>query len=268
MLLLLLLLLPLLWVQERGRGGSRVEAVAYHPLPSDSPAQDSGFWLQVQEPVTVQEGLCVYVPCKFSDPWRHYDYLDPVHSYWFREGAKTDSDAPVATNNPEREVLKETQGRFLLLGDPKNYSCSLFIRDARKEDQGRYFFRQERKFAQYTYTMSWLHLRVEALIHTLHVLIPEMLQSGCSRNLSCSVPWACERGTLSVPGANVTVERTVQLNMTLSPEPLTELVLVVILEVAVKFLILLFLVILLVRFHRKEGVRPSGSKEDANTNQC
>ena len=92
-----------------------------------------------------------------------------------------------------------------------------------------------------------------ALTHTPDVLIPGTLESGRSSNLTCSVPWACERGTppifswgygpvtslgprnrsssvltltpgpqdqgsklicrVTFPGAGVTVERTVQLEL-------------------------------------------------------
>jgi hypothetical protein len=48
----------------------------------------------------------------------------------------------VATNNPEHAVLSETQGRFLLLGDPQTKDCSL---DAQRRDTGVYFFRLERR---------------------------------------------------------------------------------------------------------------------------
>ncbi|XP_060031211.1 myeloid cell surface antigen CD33-like [Erinaceus europaeus] len=219
-------------------------------------AQDS-YWLEVEEQVTVQEGLCVYVPCRFAHPWTHSYYYPSLHGYWFREGANIDTDAPVATNNPKREVLNETQGRFLFLGYPKNFNCSLFIRDARKEDQGKYFYRVEIENSMHNYKSKLLQLRVTALTHTPHILVPEMLQSGCSRNLTCSVPWACESGTppsfswigdavtsqvsssllssvltlkpqpqdhgsnltcrVTFPAANVTVERTVQLNVAWQP---------------------------------------------------
>ncbi|XP_016049724.2 myeloid cell surface antigen CD33-like [Erinaceus europaeus] len=187
-------------------------------------AQDS-YWLKVQESVMVQEGLCVYVPCRFAHPWILYDYRTLPHGYRFREGANIDTDTPVATNNPKHEVLKETHGHFLLLGDPKDYNCSLFIRDARKEDQGKYFYRVERGGLKYSYTRTLLNLHVTALTHTPHILVPEMLQSGCSRNLTCSVPWACERGTppsFSWIGDAVTSQVSSSLLssvLTLKPQP-------------------------------------------------
>lgn len=58
---------------------------------------------------------------------------DPAHSYWFRERHILLKDLAVATNNPEHAVLSETQGRFLLVGDPRTKDCSLEIRDAPEE---------------------------------------------------------------------------------------------------------------------------------------
>ncbi|KAF5917086.1 hypothetical protein HPG69_014012 [Diceros bicornis minor] len=96
------------------------------------------------------------------------------------------------------------------------------------------------------------------LTHTPDILIPGTPESGCPRNVTCSVPWACERDTppifswtpaaltslgprthlssvltltpqpqehgtnltcqVTFPAAGVTVERTIQLNVTSAPE--------------------------------------------------
>ncbi|XP_044112697.1 myeloid cell surface antigen CD33-like isoform X2 [Neovison vison] len=235
MLLPLLLLLPLLW--------------------TGSLAQHSRYWLQVQESLTVQEGLCISVPCRFSYPTHYWPQSSPVHGYWFQKGPSAHDGAPVATNNPDRKVQEETQGRFRLLGDPRAYNCSLDIRDAQRRDSGTYFFRMEREYpGSYSYRQNLLSVQVTALNHTPDILILGTLESGHPRNLTCSVPWACERSTPPIfswtsaaltslgprthlssvltliprpqdhgtnltcqvyfPAAGVMVERTIQLNVT------------------------------------------------------
>ncbi|PNJ41874.1 SIGLEC6 isoform 1, partial [Pongo abelii] len=208
-------------------------------------AQERRFQLEGPESLTVQEGLCVLVPCRWPTPSSAlYDY-----GYWFLEGA----DVPVATNNPNEEVQEETRGRFHLLWDYRRKNCSLSITDARRRDNAAYFFRLKSKWMKYGYTSSKLSVRVMALTHRPNISIPGTLESGCSRTLTCSVPWACEQGTppifswmsaaptslgprttqssvltitprpqdhstnltcqVTFPGAGVTVERTIQLNV-------------------------------------------------------
>ncbi|XP_021787073.1 sialic acid-binding Ig-like lectin 8 isoform X1 [Papio anubis] len=252
MLLLLLLLLPLLWGTQ-GMEGDR--------------KYGDGYLLQVQELVTVQEGLCVHVPCSFSYPKDDWTYSDPVHGYWFRAGDRPYQEAPVATNNPDTEVQAETQGRFQLLGDRWSNDCSLSINDARKGDEGSYFFRLERgrmKWSyksQLNYKAKQLSVFVTALTQRPDILIQGTLESGHPRNLTCSVPWACEQrmppmiswigtsvsslgpitarfsvltlipkpqdhGTsltcqVTLPGTGVTTTRTVQLDVSYPPWNLT-----------------------------------------------
>ncbi|XP_070354586.1 myeloid cell surface antigen CD33-like isoform X4 [Equus asinus] len=222
----MLLLLPLLW--------------------AGSLARYDRYLLEVQESVTVQEGMCISVPCSIYYPQYSWTDSAPAHGYWFRVGADTNRDAPVATNDPVRKAQEETQGRFQLLGDPRTYNCSLDIRDARRSDTGKYFFWVERGRGKRASRLNYL---------TVHVT--GTLESGHPRNLTCSVPWACERGTppifswtsaaltslgprthlssvltltprpqdhgtnltcqVKFPEAGVTVETTIQLNVTWEP---------------------------------------------------
>ncbi|XP_069314022.1 sialic acid-binding Ig-like lectin 5 isoform X2 [Eulemur rufifrons] len=173
--MLALLLLPLLWA------GS---------------LQDTRFKLQVKNSVTVQEGLCVLVPCSFSYPPRpSWFSFNPVYLYWFRDGDNIYYGNAVATNNPDRAVKKGTKGRFLLVGDIRTRNCSLSIRDAKTEDTGAYFFQVESSNSQkHSYENDKLNLQVTALTEKPDIYSLEPVESGRPTNLSCSLPGSCQGG--------------------------------------------------------------------------
>ncbi|XP_045712191.1 sialic acid-binding Ig-like lectin 13 isoform X1 [Phyllostomus hastatus] len=203
-MLLLLLLLALLW--------------------AGSLTQHLGFWLRVQESVMLQEGQCISVPCTVSYPKIGWTEAAPAHGYWFLEGAEPNSDAPVATNNPNRKVRDETRGRFHLVGDPRTSHCSLHIRDAQKRDTGRYFFRVERgSYVKYNYIQKQLSVHVTELVPDIH--IQGTLESGHPNNITCTMSWACDRETPPIfywMGANLTLLSVWTPNssvLTLTPGP-------------------------------------------------
>ncbi|XP_023603071.1 sialic acid-binding Ig-like lectin 5 [Myotis lucifugus] len=169
-----LLLLPLLW------GGSLQQLPGYT------------YELQVQESVTVHEGLCVHVPCSFSYPWSLWS--SSRNLYWYRDGDNTECDAPVASSNLRKLVKSETENRFIF-SDPRTKSCSLHIRDARRSDTGRYFFRVEiGNSVEHSYREKMLNLQVTALTDKPHIQILEPLESGRPSQLACSLPGSCETG--------------------------------------------------------------------------
>ncbi|XP_045434840.1 sialic acid-binding Ig-like lectin 14 [Pipistrellus kuhlii] len=167
--------------------------------------EQPGFELQVQESVTVQEGLCVHVPCSFSYPWSSSSSSTELYTYWFSKEDSVWYDSPVASKDPNRPAKTATQGRFLLM-DTTNNNCSLQIRDSQRSDTGTYMFRMERGSVKYSYQEKMLKLQVTALTEKPHIQIREPLESGRPTQLACSLPGACEGGrplTLSWAGAAV-----------------------------------------------------------------
>ncbi|EDM07562.1 sialic acid binding Ig-like lectin 5 (predicted), isoform CRA_a [Rattus norvegicus] len=182
--------------------------------------------LSLTESVTVQEGLCVFVPCQVKYPASG----GSVFGYWFQDGAN-----------------------FYLVGGIDTKNCSLDIRDARKSDTGKYFFRLDGS-VKYSFRNRMLSVHVTALTKTPNLQVTSTLVSGTSTRVICSVLWACEQGTppifswmssaltslgrrtilsselnltprpqdngtnlicqVTFPGAGVTVERTQQLSVT------------------------------------------------------
>ncbi|KAM5236254.1 sialic acid-binding Ig-like lectin 14 [Ctenodactylus gundi] len=204
--MLALLLLPLLW--------------------AGSLQQHQDYQLQVPQSVTVQEGLCVLVPCAFSYPWSSWYNTAPLHTFWFWARDDVRVDDPVATNNPNRAVKPGTKNRFSLVGNAWENNCSLHIRDARIRDTGSYFFRVERGWdVRYSYKDNWLNLQVTALTQKPIIHISEALESGRPTRLSCSLPGSCQGGrplTFSWSGSvlkSVDPETLQSPVLTLTPRP-------------------------------------------------
>ncbi|XP_014402917.1 PREDICTED: sialic acid-binding Ig-like lectin 5 isoform X8 [Myotis brandtii] len=182
LLRLLLLLPPVLW------GGAL--------------AKDSSYRLVLQESVTVQESLCVFVPCKFSYSRMFPKYL---HQHWFKiEGNKKRSFL-VATNNPEEKLQERTQGRFLIPMDPEPDDCSLTIRDVNMRDSGTYFFHVKYGLYEHTYEDQMLSLKVTALkilqTTSLSILEGEALRLRCEADSNPPAELSWFRGS---PGLHAT----------------------------------------------------------------
>ncbi|XP_050627559.1 sialic acid-binding Ig-like lectin 10 isoform X2 [Macaca thibetana thibetana] len=176
-------------------------------LLGGSQATDGSFWIRVEKLVTVQEGLCVSVSCSFNYPSRGWTESTPAYGYWFKAGTETETskDAPVATNNQNREVEMSTQGRFQLTGDPGKKSCSLVIRDAQMWDEARYFFRVERgTYVRYNFMNNGFLLKVTVLSFT-----PS--PQDHDTDLTCHVDFSRK---------GVSAQRTVRLHVAYAPRDL------------------------------------------------
>ncbi|CAI9161006.1 unnamed protein product [Rangifer tarandus platyrhynchus] len=113
--------------------------------------------LELQQNVTVLEGLCVLLPCTFPHPRVSFG---KIYMFWFREVADTKRDPLVATNKPEQKLREGTQGRFSLPGEPQARNCSLSITDVNAGDSGTYFFRVETHFRKFPYLNKMFFLNV------------------------------------------------------------------------------------------------------------
>ncbi|XP_069856954.1 sialic acid-binding Ig-like lectin 10 [Dipodomys merriami] len=190
-----------------------------------SQAQVPGYKLQVQSQVKVQEGLCVLVPCSFSYPSQDAGPdSSPAHGYWFTQGTDTTTGEPVTSNNPAKPAQALTQGRFQLVGDPHRNDCTLFIRDARRDDQRHYFFRVEKgEKLKYNFLWDMFQLEVTDLTQP-DIFIPETLEPGQTVTVLCVVHEYCPAPSISWSGPAIfTTESRPQTSflsaISLTPRP-------------------------------------------------
>ncbi|XP_014649798.1 PREDICTED: sialic acid-binding Ig-like lectin 14 [Ceratotherium simum simum] len=235
-----LLLLPLLW-----RG-----SVQQYP----------GYQLRGQELVIVQEGLCVLVPCSFFYPrdarygelymylFRDGDNLrrrSLVATNNPRQQGNTETQGRFRFLGDPRTDYCSLSIRDARRSDTGVYSLQL----------------QRGHYVNYNYREKKLNLQVTDMTEKPDIHFPELLESGRPTNLTCSLPGSCDGGrpltfswvgdafdsldpgTLQSPwltltlrpqdhgtnltcrvklqGAQVTTERTIQLNVSYAPQNLT-----------------------------------------------
>uniref|UniRef100_A0A0P6JTP3 Sialic acid-binding Ig-like lectin 5 n=1 Tax=Heterocephalus glaber TaxID=10181 RepID=A0A0P6JTP3_HETGA len=157
--------------------------------------QDRKFQIIVQESVTVQQGLCVLLPCSFSYPSSLWISSGEFYMSWFRIRHNPYNGDPVATNNPNYELTTEIKDRFHLLGDIRTRNCSLSIRGAKMVDSRSYVFRIEtKKHDKYFYAKNPVKLQVTALTEKPIIHIAEPLESSRPTQLTCSLPGSCKGG--------------------------------------------------------------------------
>ncbi|XP_052020594.1 myeloid cell surface antigen CD33-like isoform X1 [Apodemus sylvaticus] len=267
-------------------------------LCAGSLAQDLEFRLVVPKSVTVEEGLCVHVACSVSYPSITSTFGPVIGSWFRKGDtlhedppvATNDPRQLVQKATQGRfQLLGDPQRHdcSLLIRDAQKTDTGVYFFRVVREP-----------FVRYSYRKSQLSLHVTPLSRTPDIIIPGTLEAGHPSNLTCSVPWACEQGTpptfswmsaaltslssrttnssvltltpqpqdhgtkltclVTFSGAGVTVERTIQLNVTWKLDQMREVVLVAVGEAAVKLLILgLCLVCLIVMFYRRKATKLS-----------
>ncbi|XP_065430712.1 sialic acid-binding Ig-like lectin 13 [Chrysemys picta bellii] len=189
----------------RAGGPAMLRVLILALLWRGSLSQPPGFTLVVPQLVSVQEGLCVFVPCNFTYP-ASYDTDNPsaqLYGKWYKKPATAGQDPPVASSVPNVGVSQETQGRFRLTGDPAHGNCSLQISDARRTDAGRYFLNIEKGMLDHTYrsnsdgTDFVLTISVPELTEEPEIQIsparglPGTLLAGEPVTVTCTAPGRC-----------------------------------------------------------------------------
>ncbi|XP_039368616.1 sialic acid-binding Ig-like lectin 10 [Mauremys reevesii] len=189
----------------RAGGPATLRVLILTLLWRGSLSQRPGFTLTVPQSVSVQEGLCVLVPCIFTYPASSdtYNSWPRLYRYWYKDAADVGHDSPVASTDFSRRVSKETQGRFQLTVAPGHGDCSLQISDAQWTDAGKYFFRFEKGTLKYKYlsnsdgTDAKLAISVPGLMEEPEIQIsparglPGTLLAGEPVTVTCTAPGRC-----------------------------------------------------------------------------
>ncbi|KAM4652471.1 sialic acid-binding Ig-like lectin 14 [Discoglossus pictus] len=151
-----------------------------------------GFGIFAPTSVTVQRGLCVYIPCTFIIGASFEDKLvSSSTGIWYRDG----SEVIVATNNINKDVSSDTKGRFLLTGNVGKKDCSFSINDAQWEDQRGYRFRLEAT-GSLMFSFKGKKPFVNVIELTEKPEISNMtLVAGKMVTLSCTAPGTCNGTT-------------------------------------------------------------------------
>ncbi|XP_073511424.1 sialic acid-binding Ig-like lectin 13 [Phyllobates terribilis] len=166
-------------------------------LPTGFTCQLAGYSIRVPPDVGVEEGLCLTIPCNFTADYRKT--FSNSTGYWIQI-RKKEPLSPyyiVATNNKNSDVRKTN---FHLAGNPDIEDCTLTITDARKEDQGRYYFKfEESKYSKVKYGYNkdaTTAITVTDLTEEPVISDPGTLIAGISKTLTCSPPRNCSATSL------------------------------------------------------------------------
>ncbi|XP_077116180.1 sialic acid-binding Ig-like lectin 13 isoform X1 [Ranitomeya variabilis] len=180
-----------------------------------------GFDISVNSSVSVQEGLCVTIPCSFIADGRKT--FNNTSGYWIRRQAPENVYYIVATNDRSTAVKKTN---FHLTGNPDTGDCTLTITDAKEEDNGIYYFRfveSRSSTLKYNYNREAI-TAITVTDFTEEPVISELgtLIAGVNKTLTCSPPRNCPATSLTFQwkASNVAdVWKTESSTVTFTPSP-------------------------------------------------
>uniref|UniRef100_A0A803SYK0 Ig-like domain-containing protein n=1 Tax=Anolis carolinensis TaxID=28377 RepID=A0A803SYK0_ANOCA len=141
------------------------------------------------QPATVQEGLCVFIPCNFTYDPNDASSTATLYGYWFKGGC-FNSPPLVATNKPGETIAENAQNRFILSEEVEQGNCSLVINDVQNNDDGDYCFRMEKEPKAKWSFKEILKVTVKELEDPV-IHFSRNLQANHHVNITCIVPRSC-----------------------------------------------------------------------------
>ncbi|XP_040182528.1 sialic acid-binding Ig-like lectin 10 [Rana temporaria] len=145
----------------------------------------SKYTVLVQREISVQRGLCVYIPCRFTVQ------LGPTpaaYGTWYKGSSSGDV---VSSQNPSMKPPKNP-GRIFFTGDATKLDCSMSINDVQPSDGGTYLFRfEDVEGGSFNYENYKITLTVTELTEK-PVITPVMaLLAGKEVTMTCESPGRC-----------------------------------------------------------------------------
>ncbi|XP_063798399.1 sialic acid-binding Ig-like lectin 14 [Pseudophryne corroboree] len=147
--------------------------------------QMAGFIIDAPREVTVQEGLCVHIPCTFAVPG-DVTLSQTARGYWYRPDIYGEC---VAANDGSL-VSDNAKGRFFLTGDVSRGDCSLSITNTLFGDTNSYQFRLN-DTVMIDYRNIVPRLTVTALRDQPEISPVKSLVAGQEVTLTCTSPGQC-----------------------------------------------------------------------------
>ncbi|XP_066462078.1 myeloid cell surface antigen CD33-like [Eleutherodactylus coqui] len=159
--------------------------------------QLAGLSINVPPSVSVQEGLCVTIPCNFTAAYRNT--FSNSFGYW-RLLLNNNPSTIVASND---KSIPGTRTNFNLTGNPDSGDCSLTITDARKGDAGTYCFRFDENKpnnVRFNYINGYVTpiITVTDLTEEPVISDPGTVIAGISKTLTCTPPGNCSATSLVI----------------------------------------------------------------------
>ncbi|XP_072282881.1 sialic acid-binding Ig-like lectin 8 [Pyxicephalus adspersus] len=142
-----------------------------------------GYSINVSSHVTVQEGLCVYIPCSFTVP-TSVNLTRNAVGLWHKGNKKCDT--PVASNTKSFS----SNGRFFLTGDVWRGDCSFYIENLLYEKKSKYCFRVEDN-VKFSYKDTEPYIQVKGLTDKPAISPRKSWLEGEKVTLSCTSPGRC-----------------------------------------------------------------------------
>ncbi|XP_053547205.1 sialic acid-binding Ig-like lectin 14 [Bombina bombina] len=161
-----------------------------------------GFSIQVTKELTVQRGLCVYIPCRFTYETQHGNLVSADSKMiWKINGKVYLSSKPVLLNSLDKKI--------------KQGDCSFKISNVSMENQGNYYFRIEgTDKLQWNYEDIKPYVSVKELTDKPQISSDETLIASKEVTLTCTAPGRCAGTAPIITWEGNLSNRTVAYNMT------------------------------------------------------